>query len=97
MNILNIIKYFFWVRRVLKAQRRSRKQVINKSRDDLFNETLQFMSQHQIIIESDVLANPAYKFNPLNEIEVLLKKVSSFENEYRLMENKLQGKGDRLL
>ena len=78
------------MRRVVKAQRRSRKQIKSESRDDLFNETLEFIIQHQIILESDIHADPVHNFNPLSEIEALLKKLSSFENEYLLTENKLR-------
>lgn len=86
-NFFKIIKLWWILRLVVKAQRRSRKQIKTESLDNLFSETLEFMAQHQIILESDVLADPSHNFNPLNEIEVLLKKLSSFENEYRLMEN----------
>lgn len=90
MNIFfRILKFGFTLRRAIKAQRRSCKKIKTESRDDLLNETLKFISQHQIILESDVRADPAHNFNPLNEIETLLKKLSSFENEYCLMENKL--------
>lgn len=78
------------MRRVYKTQRRSRKIIKTESRDDLFSETLQFMAQHQIIIESDVPADPSHNFNPLNEIEAILKELSSFEDEYRHVENKLR-------
>lgn len=78
------------LKRLSKAQQKSRKEIKTEFRDDLFNETLEFMLQHQIDLESDILADPSQKFNPLNEIEDLLKKLSSFENEYRLMENKLR-------
>lgn len=78
------------MRRVVKAQRRSRKQIKYESRDDLFNETLELMTQHQILLESDILADHEHKFNPLSEIEALLKKLSSFENEYLLTENTLR-------
>lgn len=77
------------MRRVVKAQRRSRKQIKYESRSDLFNETLEFMTQHQILLESDLLADPEHNFNPLNEIETFLKKLSSFENEYHLVKNNL--------
>lgn len=77
------------MRRVYKAQRRSRKQITTESRDDLFNETLAFMAQHQITLESDVLHDTDYNIKPLDEIENLLKKLSSYENEYRLMSDKL--------
>lgn len=36
------------IRRVIKAQRRSRKQITTEFRNDLFNETLEFMAEHQI-------------------------------------------------
>lgn len=78
------------MRRVIKAQRRSRKQIKTESRNDLFNETLEFMAQHQIHLESDLIVAPNLNVNPLHEIETLLKKLSSFENEFRLMEKKLR-------
>lgn len=88
MPFLKIIKFGWIIRRVLKAQRRSRKQINTELRDDLFTDTLSFMAQHQIHLESDIVITPEIKKNPLTEIEDLLNKLSSFENEYRLMENK---------
>lgn len=90
MKILEIIKFAWMMRRIYKVQRRSRKQIKTESRDDIFNETLAFMAQHQIILESDVHADPSHNFYPLNEIEALLKRLSSYEDSYRLMENKLR-------
>lgn len=77
------------MRRVVKAQCRSRRQIKNESRDDIFQDTLKFMTQHQIILESDVSHDADYDINPLDEIENLLNKLSTYENEYRLMSDKL--------
>lgn len=76
------------IRITVKAQRRSRKQINTELRDDLFTDTLSFISQHKIHLESDITNTPDIKKNPLDEIETLLKKLSSSENEYRLMGNK---------
>lgn len=89
-SLLKIIKFGWMMRRVVKAQRRSQKTIKIESRNDLFNETLVFMAQHQIHLESDLVISPDLNVNPLYEIETLLKKFSSFENEYRLMENKIR-------
>ena len=78
------------LRRVYKTQRRSRKVIKTESRDDLFNETLEFMLEHQIILESDIHTDRSHNFYPLNEIEALLKRLSSYEDSYRLMENKIR-------
>lgn len=86
--MLKTLKFLWLIRKAVKAQRRSRKQIKTESHDDLFTDTLSFMTQHQIHLESDMLITPEIKENPLDEIETLLKKLSSFENEYRLMENK---------
>lgn len=48
------------------------------------------MAQHQIALESDVMRNPDDEINPIDEIENLLKKLSSCEAEYRLMPDKLR-------
>lgn len=77
------------MRRAVKAQRRSRKQITIESADDLFQDTLQFMAQHQIVLESDVVRDPDDHTNPIDEIENLLKKLSNYELEYRLMPEKL--------
>jgi len=78
------------MRKAVKAQRRSKKQITTEDRNDLFQETLKFMVQHQIILESDVLPDPNDAVNPIDEIENLLKKLSSCETEYRLMPDKLR-------
>lgn len=78
------------MRRVVKTQRRSRKQITTESFDDMFTDTLSFMTQHQIYIESDALVDSEENLNPINKIENLLKQLSSYETEYRLMPEKLR-------
>lgn len=78
------------MRRVYKAQRRSRKQITTESRDELFQDIIKFMIQHQIVLESDVPPDANDDINPLETIENLLKKLSNYENEYRLMSDKLR-------
>jgi hypothetical protein len=90
MHFLKLIKFGWMMRRLIQAQRRSRKQIKTEARDDLFNETLEFMAQHQIYIESDVPVDPEENLNPINKIENLLKQLSSYEIEYRLMPEKLR-------
>lgn len=82
---------FKWLsKRIKKAQQQSRRQIVTESRDDLFNEALEFMAQHKIILESDIHADPSNDFNPLIEIEALFQRLSLFENEYCLVKNNLR-------
>lgn len=45
MSFFKIIKFAWIIRRTVKAQRRSRKEIKTESRDDLFTDTLSFMVQ----------------------------------------------------
>ncbi len=89
LKIFLKIKYSWMMRKVINAQRRSRRQITTEDRNDLFQDTLKFMVQHQIILESDVVPDPDDTVNPIDEIEIFLKKLSIHETEYRLMPNKL--------
>lgn len=89
-RLFRLMKVLLMIRSIVKVQRRSKKRITTESRDELFKETLEFLAQNQIILESDVHADPDNNFNPLDEIEFLLKKFSSFEDEYRLMPDGLR-------
>lgn len=73
-----------------QQQQQSCKRLTSESRDDLFSQTLKFMEQHLILLESDVRIDSSDNFNPLDEIETILKRLSLFENEYRIVDNKLR-------
>lgn len=88
-KVLQHITFLWTIRRVLLAQRRSKKQITTELCDNIFQSTLQFMAQHQIILESDVARDSDDDINPIDEVENLLKQLSSYETEYRLMPEKL--------
>lgn len=83
------IKFLWTIYRTHKEQLQSNKPKRTEFNIEIFNDTIKFMAKHQIIIESDVLADPSHNFNPLNEIEILLKRLASFENEYHIVDNNL--------